>query len=294
MRLRLVDNMGAAIAFEHLNRHRAKFRKWHLSAWPTFPLRLNMTLPTVDRYQRGKDHDPKDENLSLGRVDKLFLPTHSVFSTQVEATKRLRSLVIRTLPIPTDTSCLSPGLKGRLFGNSRSHKINKAARSRGQSSATLGCEAPLNPQSWLTPRLCSTLLYMADRIAYKAVTRGIAVSVEPTYLEADSSPSNSQYLWAYRVIIENQGRDTVQLLSRHWMITNARGELTEVKGPGVIGKQPFLKPGESHAYTSGTPLNTPSGMMGGSYEMESDSGERFNVEIPTFSLDSPDQSVLLH
>jgi ApaG protein len=135
---------------------------------------------------------------------------------------------------------------------------------------------------------------MADRIAYKAVTRGIALSVEPTYLEADSLPSNSQYLWAYRVIIENQGRDTVQLLSRHWMITNARGELTEVKGPGVIGKQPFLKPGESHAYTSGTPLNTPSGMMGGSYEMESDSGERFNVEIPTFSLDSPDQSVLLH
>ena len=135
---------------------------------------------------------------------------------------------------------------------------------------------------------------MANRIAYKAVTRGIAVSVEPTYLEADSSPSNSQYLWAYRVIIENQGRETVQLLSRHWMITNARGELTEVKGTGVIGEQPVLKPGESHAYTSGTPLNTPSGMMGGSYEMESDSGERFNVEIPTFSLDSPDQSVLLH
>ena len=135
---------------------------------------------------------------------------------------------------------------------------------------------------------------MANRIAYKAVTKGIAVSVEPTYLEADSSPSNSQYLWAYRVIIENQGRETVQLLSRHWMITNARGELTEVKGAGVVGKQPILKPGESHAYTSGTSLNTPSGMMGGSYEMESDSGERFNVEIPTFSLDSPDQSVLLH
>jgi ApaG protein len=135
---------------------------------------------------------------------------------------------------------------------------------------------------------------MANRIAYKAVTKGIAVSVEPTYLEADSSPSNSQYVWAYRVIIENQGRDTVQLLSRHWMITNARGELTEVKGAGVVGKQPVLKPGESYAYTSGTPLNTPSGMMGGSYEMESDSGERFHVEIPTFSLDSPDQSVLLH
>ena len=135
---------------------------------------------------------------------------------------------------------------------------------------------------------------MADRIAHQAITRGIAVSVLPTYLEAESSPSNSQYLWAYRVTIENQGRETVQLLSRHWMITNARGELTEVKGSGVIGQQPFLKPGESHAYSSGVPLNTPSGMMGGSYQMESDSGERFDVEIPTFSLDSPNQSVSLH
>jgi ApaG protein len=135
---------------------------------------------------------------------------------------------------------------------------------------------------------------MANRTPYQAITRGIAVSVEPTYLEADSSPSNSQYLWAYRVLIENQGRETVQLLSRHWMITNARGELIEVKGPGVIGKQPFLRPGESHAYTSGTPLNTPWGMMGGSYQMESESGERFDIEIPTFSLDSPNQGVLLH
>src|ERR1700728_5345434 len=135
---------------------------------------------------------------------------------------------------------------------------------------------------------------MADRTPYSAITRGIEVSVEPTYLEENSSPATSRYLWAYRVTIENQGRETVQLLSRHWMITNARGELTEVRGSGVIGKQPVLKPGESHTYTSGAPLNTPSGMMGGSYEMESDSGERFHVEIPTFSLDSPDQSVLLH
>jgi ApaG protein len=135
---------------------------------------------------------------------------------------------------------------------------------------------------------------MADRIPYKAITRGIAVSVVPTYLQADSSPSNSQYLWAYRVTIENQGRETVQLLSRHWMITNALGELSEVKGPGVIGEQPLLKPGESHAYTSGMPLDTPWGMMGGSYQMESDSGERFDVEIPTFSLDFPNQSELVH
>jgi ApaG protein len=135
---------------------------------------------------------------------------------------------------------------------------------------------------------------MANRIPYKAITKEIAVSVVSNYLEAESSPSNSQYLWAYSVTIENQGRETVQLLSRHWMITNARGELTEVKGSGVIGKQPFLRPGESHAYTSGAALDTPSGMMGGSYQMESGSGDRFDVEIPTFSLDSPNQSVLLH
>jgi ApaG protein len=127
-----------------------------------------------------------------------------------------------------------------------------------------------------------------------AVTRGIAVSVEPTYLEANSSPGSSQYVWAYQVTIENQGLETVQLLSRHWMITNARGELNEVKGPGVVGEQPVLKPGESFAYTSGAPLNTSWGMMGGSYQMESESGERFDIEIPTFSLDSPNQGMVLN
>ena len=127
-----------------------------------------------------------------------------------------------------------------------------------------------------------------------ANTRGIAVSVEPTYLEAKSSPDSSEYFWAYRVVIENQGRETVHLLSRHWMITNARGELTEVKGPGVVGEQPVLKPGERFEYTSGVPLNTPSGMMGGAYQMESESGECFDIEIPTFSLDRPNQGVLLN
>jgi ApaG protein len=135
---------------------------------------------------------------------------------------------------------------------------------------------------------------MTDRKPYLAITRGIAVSVEPAYLEANSSPESSQYLWAYRVTIENQGRETVQLLSRHWMITNARGDLTEVKGPGVVGEQPVLRPGESYQYTSGAPLNTPSGMMGGAYQMESESGERFDIEIPTFSLDRPNQGGLLN
>jgi ApaG protein len=129
---------------------------------------------------------------------------------------------------------------------------------------------------------------------YTASTREIAVSVEPRYLEARSSPETSRFFWAYRVVIENRGQETVQLLSRHWMITNARGELTEVKGPGVVGEQPVLKPGESFEYTSGAPLNTPSGMMGGAYQMETASGERFHIEIPTFSLDRPNQGVLMN
>jgi ApaG protein len=127
-----------------------------------------------------------------------------------------------------------------------------------------------------------------------ATTRGIAVIVEPTYLETRSSPDSSQYFWASRVIIENQGRETVHLLSRHWMITNARGELTEVKGPGVVGEQPVLKPGERFEYTSGAPLNTPSGMMGGAYQMKSETGELFDIEIPTFSLDRPNQGIFLN
>jgi len=135
---------------------------------------------------------------------------------------------------------------------------------------------------------------MAEPTLYRAITKGIAVSVIPTYLEAQSSPGSSQYFWAYRVIIENQGQETVQLQSRHWMITNARGEFTEVKGEGVVGEQPVLKPGESYEYTSGAPLDTSSGMMGGAYQMESEDGERFDIEIPTFSLDIPNQGVLLN
>ncbi len=135
---------------------------------------------------------------------------------------------------------------------------------------------------------------MANWTSYLATTREIAVSVEPVYDEAHSSPGSSQYFWAYRVTIENQGRETVQLLSRHWMITNGRGEFTEVKGPGVVGEQPVLKPGQSYVYTSGCPLNTPSGMMGGAYQMETASGEQFDIEIPTFSLDIPERGGLVN
>jgi ApaG protein len=133
---------------------------------------------------------------------------------------------------------------------------------------------------------------MPDQKPYTAVTRNIAVSVEPVYLEERSSPAHLQWVWAYQVTIENQGQETVQLLSRHWMITNARGEFSEVKGPGVVGNQPILRPGERHEYASGANLTTSSGMMGGSYQMETTAGERFDIEIPTFSLHCPNTSVL--
>lgn len=122
---------------------------------------------------------------------------------------------------------------------------------------------------------------------YEKNTRGIVVSVRPFFLAEQSSPDRNHFVWAYRVNIENRGDKTVQLINRHWRITDKFGRLQEVKGPGVVGEQPVLKPGESFEYTSGCPLETPSGIMVGTYEMESDGGERFLVEIPAFSLDSP-------
>lgn len=129
---------------------------------------------------------------------------------------------------------------------------------------------------------------------YTATTRGIRVTVKPVYLEDQSSPSDEHYVWAYQIKIENVGRERVQLINRHWRITDANGHVEEVQGPGVVGEQPVLEPGESFEYTSGTPLGTPSGIMAGTYEMESGEGERFEVEVPAFSLDSPYQPVQLH
>jgi ApaG protein len=125
---------------------------------------------------------------------------------------------------------------------------------------------------------------------YEATTRHIRVSVEPVFLDEQSSPDEDHYVWAYQVKIENDGIEPVQLLNRHWQISDARGQLQEVKGEGVVGEQPMLKPGEIFEYTSGTPLATPSGIMFGSYEMETKTGERFNIKIPAFSLDSPYQA----
>jgi len=125
---------------------------------------------------------------------------------------------------------------------------------------------------------------------YTATTRLIRVTVEPTYLDEQSVPTDDHYVWAYRVTIRNDGTETVQLLNRHWRITDSLGRLQEVRGAGVVGEQPVLKPGEAFEYTSGTPLPTPSGIMVGSYEMTNATGERFEVEIPAFSLDSPHQA----
>ena len=130
-------------------------------------------------------------------------------------------------------------------------------------------------------------LARASLAMYEAVTRGIRIRVTPQFLEEESAPAEGRYLWSYTIDIRNEGRDTVQLRSRHWRITDATGRTQEVEGPGVVGQTPVLTPGASFRYTSGCPLPTPSGIMVGTYQMTSAAGERFNVSIPAFSLDSP-------
>jgi len=130
---------------------------------------------------------------------------------------------------------------------------------------------------------------------YTQTTRSIRVSVRSFYLEDQSTPEEGTFAWAYRVRIENRGRETVQLLGRSWRITDAHGVTQVVRGDSVVGEQPVLEPGEAFEYTSGTPLRTPSGFMAGTYQMvATDSGETFDVVIPTFSLDSPHQEGRLH
>jgi ApaG protein len=120
---------------------------------------------------------------------------------------------------------------------------------------------------------------------YRAVTRKLEVTVTPRFLPERSSPDNGYFFWAYTIDIANRGGETVQLKTRHWRITDAHGRLQEVKGPGVVGEEPVLKPGDSYEYTSGVPLPTPSGFMVGSYGMVTADGEHFDIEIPAFSLD---------
>ncbi len=129
---------------------------------------------------------------------------------------------------------------------------------------------------------------MSGHPQYSAVTDGVEVTVRPFFLPDRSSPSEGRYVFAYAVRIVNHGEKTIQLRNRNWRITDAQGRMQEVHGAGVVGQQPVMAPGEKFEYTSGTPLATPSGMMFGSYEMVTEDGEQFEVEIPAFSLDAPD------
>lgn len=122
---------------------------------------------------------------------------------------------------------------------------------------------------------------------YEETTDGIIVRVRPTWLAEESKPKESKFVWAYQIEVENTSEQTWQLVYRHWQIVDSIGQTQIVDGEGVVGQQPTLKPGETFRYTSGAPLSTPSGMMGGSYDLVDDAGSMLNAKIPTFSLDSP-------
>ena len=115
----------------------------------------------------------------------------------------------------------------------------------------------------------------------------IEISVHCDYLPEQSQPDARRFAFAYTVFIENRGREAARLLSRHWIIADADGRVQEVRGEGVVGKQPYLRPGESYRYTSGTVLETPIGSMHGSYQMLADDGTHFDAEIRPFSLATP-------
>ncbi len=123
---------------------------------------------------------------------------------------------------------------------------------------------------------------------YISTTSNVTVSVEPTYLPQESQPDRNVYVWAYKVRIENNGDQVLQLRTRYWKITDAYGRSQEVHGPGVVGEQPVINPGSSFEYTSGTPLSTPNGIMVGTYSMQTPEGRMLDVSIPAFSLDLPD------
>ncbi len=122
---------------------------------------------------------------------------------------------------------------------------------------------------------------------YEAISNRFRVTVQPQFLAGQSRPDENKFVWAYTITIENLGAQAATLVSRHWIITDAFGQIQEVKGDGVVGEQPTLAPGESFQYTSACPLTTPSGMMAGNYSMKAADGGHFVIDVPAFSLDSP-------
>ena len=129
---------------------------------------------------------------------------------------------------------------------------------------------------------------------YERTTHGVRVKVRPAFIADQSNPSDDRYLWSYTVVIENVGSEAVQLMSRYWHITDSAGRVKEVRGPGVVGAQPVIEPGQSFEYTSGCPLSTGSGVMFGKYQMKARSGESFEADIPAFSLESPHERRQIH
>lgn len=122
---------------------------------------------------------------------------------------------------------------------------------------------------------------------FRAITHEIEVSAEPEFSPERSDPDDARYFWTYTITLANRGNARVQLISRHWDIVDEAGARQSVDGPGVVGEQPVLAPGDHFRYTSGVPLSTPSGMMSGHYRMQAGDGSLFDIEIPAFSLDSP-------
>ena len=123
--------------------------------------------------------------------------------------------------------------------------------------------------------------------AYTAETEGVVVRVRPSYLAAQSDPAAGRWVWAYQIEIVNLTGGPVQLMARRWTITDAHGHVEEIRGPGVIGEQPVIRPGDTYTYASGCPLSAPSGAMQGTYLMNDDLGDAFEVVIPAFSLVVP-------
>lgn len=128
---------------------------------------------------------------------------------------------------------------------------------------------------------------MLGMFSSEATTRGVRVHVRSEYAPDRSRPAQNEWFFLYTVTISNEGPEPVQLLTRHWIITDGTGKIEEVRGPGVVGKQPLLGPGESFEYTSGCPLTTPFGVMEGTYQMVASSGEAFDVKIAPFTLSEP-------